>query len=96
MNNRGETSEYRYIERGVRQGHVLSPDLFNYYSELIFRKLEEERGLKVVGHTIINILYADDTVLLAESVEDLQMLLDIIVVMQNESKLLNGDCIKED
>ena len=37
---------YRYTQRGVRQGCVMSPDLFNYYSELILRELEKERGSK--------------------------------------------------
>ena len=53
-------------------------DLFNYYSELILKNLEQERGLKV-GHNITNILYADDTILIAESEKGLQRLLDVVV-----------------
>ena len=56
----GECSEYTSINRGVRQGCVMSPDLFDYCSELILRELGKERGLKVGGHNITNIRYADD------------------------------------
>jgi len=89
----GECSEYTQIERGVRQGCVMSPDLFNYYSELILRELDKERGLGVGGRNITNIRYADDTVLIAESAEDLQRLLDI-VVKESERKGLSLNCKK--
>jgi hypothetical protein len=89
----GECSEYASIKRGVRQGCVMSPDLFNYYSELILRELEKERGLRVGGHNITNIRYADDTVLLAESEEDLQRLLDVVVT-ESERKGLCLNCKK--
>ena len=39
----------------------MSPDLFNYYSELILRELEKERGLRIGGQNITNLRYADDT-----------------------------------
>ena len=75
----GEYSEYIKIRRGVRQGCLMSLNLFNYYSEMILRELEEEKGLEVGGENITNLRYVDDTVLLAESVEDLQKLLDVVV-----------------
>ena len=52
----------------------MSPELFIYYSELILRNLEQERGLKVGGHNITNIRYADDTILIAELEKDLHRL----------------------
>ena len=54
----------------------MSRDLFNYSSELIPRELEKENSLRIGGENITNLRYADDTVLLAESQEDLQRLLD--------------------
>ena len=89
----GELSKYTDIERGVRQGCVMSPDLFNYYSELILRKLEKERGLKIGGQNITNLRYADDTVLIAESQEDLQRMLNVVVT-ESEGKGLSINCKK--
>ena len=57
----------------------MSPDLFNMYSEIIIRKWENENGIRVGGHSITNIRYADDTVLLSKSEKDLQRLLDVVV-----------------
>ena len=45
-----EISDYRAIKRGVRQGCVASPDLFNLYSEMILRNLNEHQGVKVGGN----------------------------------------------
>ena len=75
----GELSEYTNIKRGVRQGCVMSLDLFNLYSEVILRKLDESEGLKASGENLNNLRYADDTSLLAGSEEDLQRLLNIVV-----------------
>ncbi|GFN92294.1 retrovirus-related pol polyprotein from type-1 retrotransposable element r2 [Plakobranchus ocellatus] len=78
MRIENKTSTFQDIKRGVRQGCVLSPDLFSLYSEIIMRKLENHPGIKVGGQNINNLRYADDTVLIAENKEDLQKLLNIV------------------
>ena len=70
----GELSLYKLIKRGVRQGCVMPPDLFNIYSEMILRNLEYYPGVKINGENINNIRYAGDTVLIADSEENLQRL----------------------
>ena len=64
--------------KGVCQGRILSPCLFNFYAEYIMRNagLEEtQAGLKIAGRNINNLRYADDTTLMAESEEKLKSLL---------------------
>jgi len=66
------------IGKGVRQGCILSPYLFNLYAEHIMRKAsidEAAGGIKIGGRNINNLRYADDTTILAETVDDLQYLL---------------------
>lgn len=74
-----KTSELE-IQRGVRQGCVLSPLLFNLYADRIFKRALDglDLGIKIGGVRISTIKYADDTVVMAESVGDLQLLLDRI------------------
>ena len=74
----GEETEYQEIRRGVRQGCVLSPDLFSLYGEMIMRRIRECEGVRIGGQNINNIRYADDTVLVADSEEKLQVMLDEI------------------
>ena len=64
--------------KGVRQGCILSPCLFNFYAEYIMRNagLEEtQAGIKIAGRNFNNLRYADDTTLMAESEEELKSLL---------------------
>ena len=66
------------IGKGVRQGCILSPCLFNLYAEYIMRntRLEEAQvGIKIAGRNINNLRYTDDTTLMAESEEELISLL---------------------
>ena len=73
----GKTDWFR-IGKGVRQGCILSPCLFNLYAEYIMRNagLEEAHtGIKIAGGNINNLRYADDTNLMAESEEELKNLL---------------------
>ena len=72
------TTDWFQIEKGVRQGCILSPCLFNFYAEYIMRNagLEEtQAGIKIAGRNINNLRYADDTTLMAESKEELKSLL---------------------
>ena len=70
----GKTSWFQ-IRKGVRQGCILSPCLFNLYAEYIMRNagLEEAQvGIKIARRNINHLRYADDTILMAESEEDLK------------------------
>ena len=72
------TIDWFQIQKGVRQGCILSPCLFNLCAEYIMKNagLEEaQAGIKIVGRNINNLRYADDTTLMAESEEELKNLL---------------------
>ena len=68
------TTDWFQIGKAVHQGRILSPCLFNLYSENIMRNAgldEAQAGIKIAGRNINNLRYADDTTLMAESEEDL-------------------------
>ena len=72
------TTDWFQTGKGVRQGYILSPCLFNFYAEYIMRNagLEEaQAGIKIAGRNIKNLRYADDTTLMTESEEELKSLL---------------------
>ena len=71
-------TDWFQIGKGVRQGCILSPYLFNFYAEYIMRNtgLEEaQAGIKVAQRNINHLRYADDTIFMAESEEELKSLL---------------------
>ena len=71
----GDSTDWFQTGKGVHQGCILSPCLFNFYAEYIMRNagLEEaQAGIKIAGRNINNFRYVDDTTLTAESVEDLK------------------------
>ena len=72
------TTDWFQIWKGVHQGCVLSPCLFNSYAEYIMRNAgmdETKAGIKIVGRNSNNLRYADDTTIMAESEEELKSLL---------------------
>ena len=78
VRTRHGTTDWLQIGKGVCQGCVLSPCLFNLYAEYIMRNagLEEaQAGIKIAGRNINNLRYADDTTLMAENEEELKSLL---------------------
>ena len=70
----GTTDSFQ-IRKGIRQGCILSPCLFNLYAEYIMQNVgldEAQAGIKIAGRNINNLMYADDTTLMAESNEELK------------------------
>ena len=83
------TTDWFQIAKGVRQGCILSPYLFNSYAEFIMRNagLEEaQAGIKIARRNINNLRYADNTILMKESEEELKSLL--MKVKEEESEKL--------
>ena len=69
------TTDWFQIAKGVHQGCILSPSLFNLYAEYIMRNAgldEEKAGIKIAGRNVSNKRYADNTTLMAESEEELK------------------------
>ena len=72
------TTDWFQIGKGVRQGCILSPCLFNLYAEYIMQNAgvdEAEAGIKITGRNINNLRYANDATHMAESEEELKSLL---------------------
>ena len=86
------TTDWFQIGKGVCQGCILSPCLFNLYAEYIMRNagLEEaQAGINIAGRNINNLRYADDTTLMVESEEELKSLL-MKLKEENEKVGLNS------
>ena len=73
-----ERTSWVEIKRGIRQGCVLSPDMFSLYGQRCMEELEEMEGISIGGRNVNNIRYADDTVLIADSEAKLQRLVDAL------------------
>ena len=74
------------IAKVLRQGCILSPCLFNFYAEYIMRNAglkEAQAGIKIAGRNINNFTYADETILTAESEEELK---NLLVKVKEESE----------
>ena len=70
VRTRHRETDWFKIEKGVRQGCILSPCLFNLYAEYIMQNArldEAQAGIKIAGRNINNLRYGDDTILIAES-----------------------------
>ena len=81
-----EQLDWFQIGKGVCQGCILSPCLFNFYAEYIMRNAvldEAQAGIKIAGRNINNLRYADDTSLMAESEEELK---SFLMKMKEESE----------
>ena len=71
------TTDWFQIGKGVRQGWILSPCLFNFYAEHIIQNAsldEAQAGIKIAGRNINNLRYAHDTTFMGESKEELKSL----------------------
>ena len=80
-----ETTDWFQIRKGVRQGCILSPCLFNLYAEYILRNAgldEAQAEIKIAGRNINNLRYADDTTLMAENKE----LKSLLIKVKEESE----------
>ena len=72
------TTDWFQIRKGVHQGCILSPFLFNLYAEYIIQNAgldETQAGIRIAGRNINNLRYTDDTTLMPESEEELKSLL---------------------
>ena len=92
VRTRHGTTDWFQIGKGVRQGCILSPCLFNFYAEYIMRNTgleEEQAGIKIARRNINNLRYAYDTTLMAESKEKLSLLMKLKEDSKKASLKLN-------
>ena len=82
------TTDWFQIGKGVHQGYILSPCLFNLHAKYIMRNAgldKAQTGIKTAGRNISNLRHADDTTLMAESEEELEKRLLMKVKKESES-----------
>ena len=85
-------TDWFQVGKGVRQGCILSPCLFNLYTEYLIRNAgldEAQAGIKIAGRNINNLRYADDTTLMAESEELKSLLMNVKEGSENVGLKLN-------
>ena len=80
-------SEWLDIKQGVRQGCVASSHLFALYTEMIMREIYYMDGFRIGGTVVNNLRYANDTAIIAESEEQLQRLINVVVTKSEEKGL---------
>ena len=89
-------TDWFQIGKGVNQGCILSPCLFNFYAEYMMRNAgldEAQAGIKIAGRIINNLRYADDTTLMEESEEELKSLL--MKVKEESEKLASSSTFRK-
>ena len=92
VRSRHGTIDWFQIGKGIHQGCILSPCLFNLYAEYSRRNVglvEAQAGIKIAGRNISNLGYADDTTLMAENEEELRSLLKVKEESENVGLKLN-------
>ena len=82
-----DISEWLDIKHGVRQGCVASPHLFALYTEMIMRELDDMDGFRIGGTVVNNLRHTDDTVIITESGDQLQRLINVVVTKNEEKGL---------
>ena len=82
-----DISEWLDIKQGVRQGCVASPHLFALYMEMIMKELDDMDGFRIGGTVVNNFRYADVSVIIAKSDEQLQRLINVVLTKSEEKGL---------
>ena len=92
MSNQTWNNRLVQMGKGVCQGYILLPCLFNFYAEYIMRNTgldEAQAGIKIAGRNINNLRYVDDTILMAESEELKSLLMKVKVESEKVGLKLN-------
>ena len=82
-----DISEWLDIKQGLTQGCVVSPHLFALYTDMIMRELDDMDGFRIGSTVVNNLRYADDTMIISESEEQLQRLINVMVTKSEEKGL---------